>query len=100
MYTDLKPLLDSIASSKQVDTKMMRPIIHDMKERLIDQEIRSFKWIKTKNMISDILTKEKMSTEGTDDVVYNNIYRGILEDTDQVVFTRNEVKMECILKAE
>ena len=39
IVTDNKPLLDSIASSKQVESKMLREVIADMKEKLMENKI-------------------------------------------------------------
>ena len=47
IVTDSKPFLDLIGSTKQVETKMMRPVITDMKEKLVDKRVKSFDWLKT-----------------------------------------------------
>ena len=39
LFTDSKPTLESIASSKQVERKTLRPTIVDLKERLVDKDI-------------------------------------------------------------
>ena len=54
IFTDSKPLLDSVASSKQVEKKIMRPVIADMKEKLIDGSVGSYRWIETKKMVADL----------------------------------------------
>ena len=96
LYTDSKPLMDSIASTKQVEQKMMRPIINNMKDKLTDYEIRSFRWLETKKMVADILTKEKMTNRDIDEIMYNNEYEGIGERKDRVVFNGVEIKLECV----
>ena len=93
LFTNSKPLLDSIASTKQVETKMMRPVIADMKDKLIDSSVKSFKWMETRKMVADILTKEKVVSKDVDDIVYRNIYEGIGEETNKVIFNGAEVKM-------
>ena len=69
LFTDNKPLLDSIASSKQVENKMMREVIADMKEKLVEKKVSSYEWIETKKIVADILTKEKMDTVDMYDIV-------------------------------
>ena len=96
LYTDSKPLMDSIASTKQVEQKMMRPIINNMKDKLTDYEIRSFRWLETKKMVADILTKEKMTNRDIDEIMYNNEYEGIGERKDRVVFNGVEIKLERV----
>ena len=38
LFTDSEPILESIASSRQVKRKMLRPTIVDIKERLVDRD--------------------------------------------------------------
>ena len=40
LYTDSQSLLDSIVSTRQVKEKMMRPVIADMKDKLLSGEVR------------------------------------------------------------
>ena len=94
IFTDSKPLLDSVASSKQVEKKMMRLVIADMKERLIDGSVGSYRWIETKRMVADLLTKEKLDTVDMDDIIFKNVYDGIKTEKNKVVFNGLEVKME------
>ena len=49
IVTDNKPLLESKASLKQVESKMMREVIADMKEKLVENKINSNVKFKTKN---------------------------------------------------
>ena len=58
VYTDSLPLLESIASSKQVDQRLLRKTMVDLKQKLIDGEVSSYSWIDTKSMTADVLTKE------------------------------------------
>ena len=76
IFTDSKPLLDSVASSKQVEKKMMRPVIADMKEKLIDGSVGSYRWIETKKMVADLLTKEKLDTVDMDDIIFKKCMMG------------------------
>ena len=58
LFTDSEPTLESIASSKQVERKTLRPTIVDLKERLVDGDIFSYSWLPTENMWADVMTKE------------------------------------------
>ena len=42
LFTDSEPTLESIASSRQVERKTLRPTILDLKERLVDKDIQSY----------------------------------------------------------
>ena len=50
--TDSQSLVDSIESSRQIDSKLLRPIVKFMK-----QMINTIKWIDTEVCVADILTK-------------------------------------------
>ena len=63
LFTDSKPLFESIYSTKQVDRKTVRHIIQMMKDSVSRGEVQTFKWIETKAMIADVFTKESAPTE-------------------------------------
>ena len=54
LFTDSKPTLESIASSRQVKRKTLRPTIVDLKERLVDRDIHSYSWLLTQDMLADV----------------------------------------------
>ena len=57
MLTDSKPLLDSLNSTKQVENKLLRPLIKYMKQCLDAKMITSMRWCDTKVCLADVLTK-------------------------------------------
>ena len=61
VVTDSKPLIDSINSSRQVENKLLRPLVKFMKQTLDSGMIRSIRWCNTKVCIADILTKKASS---------------------------------------
>ena len=56
IVTDNKPLLESKASLKQVESKIMREVIADMKEKLVENKINSNVQFKTKKLVADVQT--------------------------------------------
>ena len=56
IVTDNKPLLESKASLKQVESKMMQEVIADMKEKLVENKINSNVKFKTKKLVADVQT--------------------------------------------
>ena len=58
LFTDSEPTLELIASSRQVERKILRPTILDLKERLVDKDIHSYSWLPTQSMLGDVSTKE------------------------------------------
>ena len=57
VVTDSQPLIDSVNSSKQVENKLLRPIIKFMKQMLDAKMISSMRWCDTKVCVADMLTK-------------------------------------------
>ena len=55
--TDSQSLVDSLESSKQIDSKLLRPIIKFMKQMLDSKMINIVRWIDTEVCMADILTK-------------------------------------------
>ena len=65
-------MLESIASSRQVERKTLRPTILDLKERLVDRDIQSYSWLPTQDMLADVLTKEMKIPQALEDVILKN----------------------------
>ena len=93
VFTDNRPLLESIASSKQVENKMMREVIADMKEKLMEKKVNAYEWIETKKMVADMLTKEKLETKDMDDIVRRNEYDGLEKQKLKVIADDLEIRM-------
>ena len=58
VYTDSKPTIESIYSTRQVDRKTVRHVIQLMKDALDRGEVREFKYVNTKEILADVLTKD------------------------------------------
>ena len=69
LFTDSRPTLESIASTKQITTKLLRNDIQDFKDRLYNGEIESFSWLDTNDMIADVLTKEVKDNKDLCDLI-------------------------------
>ena len=72
LFTDSEATLESIASSKQIDTKTLRLTVVDLKERIVDEDIYSYSWLPTKNMWADMMTKEMTLPSALEDVFLKN----------------------------
>ena len=75
VYTDSLPLLESIASSRQVVQRLLRNTMNDLKQKLIDGDVQAYSWIDTKSMIADILTKEGGEIETILEVIRENTFK-------------------------
>ena len=72
LFTDSEPTLESIASSKQVERKTLRPKIVYLKERFVDKDIFSYSYLPTKDMWADVMTKEMHLPLALEDVFLKN----------------------------
>ena len=58
IFMDSEATLESIASSKQIERKILRLTVVDLKERLVDGKIELYQWILTGLMWADLFTNE------------------------------------------
>ena len=72
LFTDIEPMLESIASSRQVERKTLMPTLLDLKERLVDRDSQSYSWLPTQDMLADILMKELLIPQALEDVILKN----------------------------
>ncbi len=93
ILTDSEPTLESIASTKQIERKSHRMLVHEMKDKLRDGEIDSYQWVSTKQIWADGLTKEMPMTEGVRNLLKNGKCEMVSEDINKVVCQNEEIKM-------
>ena len=55
--TDSQSLIDSIESTRQIESKLLRPIVKFMKQMLDSQMVNTRGWVDTNVCVADILTK-------------------------------------------
>ena len=94
IYTDSLPILESIASSCQVEQRLLRNTMTDLKQKLIDGDISSYCWIDTKAMTADILTKEGGEIENILEVVRENVFKKANTQQNMVVFQDSEMMLQ------
>ena len=96
LFTDSESTLESVASSKQIVTKTLRPVIMDLKERLLSGEITSIAWLPTKDMWADLLTKETKLPKALEDILTKNVMKIENASINEVKAHGNEVRMSNI----
>ena len=72
MFTDSLATLESVASSHQVERRMLRADIADLKQKLEFGEVNKICWLQDEQMLADILTKECKEKLGLDDLMKEN----------------------------
>ena len=69
VYTDSKPTIESIYSTRQVERKTVRHVIQSMKDTLDRGKASKFKYINTKEMLADVFTKDSVKNTELHDTV-------------------------------
>ena len=93
LFTDSEPTLESIASSRQVERKTLRPTIVDLKERLVDRDIHSYSWLPTQDMLADVLTKEMRLPQALENVFLKNEFSLSQPLVNEVKAVGTEIRM-------
>ena len=93
VYTDSRPFLDSVASTKQVEQRLLRNTMADLKRKLESKQVKSYSWIDTKAMTADILTKEGSDIENMLEVIREGVFRKAHSCLNMVIFKDGEMMM-------
>ena len=94
LFTDSKPLLESISSTHQVEEKLLRNSITDMKDSLYENRVTSFSWLDgEKDMVADVMTKECKDNNDLADIMLRNKFRNVFSEDNMVKNKDGEIKM-------
>jgi hypothetical protein len=94
LFMDSKPLLESLGSIHQIEEKLLRNNITNMKDLLYNGVVDSYSWLHGKNdMVADVLTKECTWNSDLEDLVTKNVFR-LAKNVDNIVSCSNgEIKI-------
>jgi len=93
VMTDSEPTLESIASTKQIERKGLRMTVTELKEKLLEGEVKSYQWLSTKEMWADGLTKEMEMAEGLRKLLKEGKCEMVKKEVNKVVCENEEIKM-------
>ena len=94
LFTDSKPMLESIGSTHQIGEKILRQSIQDMKDVLETGQVASFSWLDGDvNMVADVLTKECRWNPFLDVIMVENNFPPVFTKDNIVMSVEGEVKM-------
>ena len=96
LYTDSRTTLESIASTSQVERKLMRNIVTELKDKLRDGEIECYCWLESHEMVADTLTKEGINNKYLDELKKNGQFHFAFDAKNMVFHQNNEIKLENI----
>ena len=100
LFTDSRPLLDSISSIHQVEEKLLRNSITDFKDVLYDGKVASFHWIPGSGFLADGLTKPCKWSVDMEDVMLRNTFRNVLLEFNVVRCSEGEIRMHNLTTKE
>ena len=67
--------------------------VQEMKEKLLEGEIKSYQWLSTKEMWADGLTKEMKMAEGLRQLLKEGKCEMVKEEVNKVICENEEIKM-------
>ena len=97
LFTDSRPLLESIGSSGQVEEKTLRQSIAALKQNLEDVEVKRFSWIPGNQIVADVFTKQGSDRESLDEIMSKNIFRHARTKDNMVIYENEEIKIKNLI---
>ena len=94
MYLDNHATLESIASTRQVERRLMGKKVAYLKQMLSDGEVSSYHWIQDEALAADALTKDKATKGALEEIMNKNRLECVLKRDDRVVFSNGAFKIE------
>merc|ERR1712240_556846 len=76
-----------------IERKGLRMTVHEMKEKLMEGEIKSYQWLSTKEMWADGLKKEMEMAEGLRNLLKAGKCLITKQEVNKVVCQNEEIKM-------
>ena len=93
LFTDSRPLLESIGSTNQIAEKALRQSIAFIKQSLEDEEVINLSWIEGTQIVADVFTKEGSKREVLNEIIKEGMFRHAQHQDNLVVFEDNEIKI-------
>ena len=97
MFTDSRPLLESLGSSGQVEEKLLRQSVAALKQNLEDAEVDRFSWIPGTEIVADIFTKQGSVRKSLEEIVTWNEFRHAQTEDNLVVYEDGEIKIKNLM---
>ena len=94
IFTDSRPLLETLGSTSQIAEKGLRQSIAYLKEHLMLESVESYAWIEGKDIVADILTKTGSKRKELDEIMSTNYFRQALDEKNCVKITDGEITIE------
>ena len=93
IFTDSRPLLESIGSSGQIEEKNLRQSVMFLKQSLERGDILGYSWIQGEEIVVDVLTKQGSRREALQEIVMENKFRHAQTRDNWVYYENGEFKI-------
>ena len=97
LYTDSRPLLESIGSSGQIEEKALRQSVSYLKQSLEDNDVMAYSWIPGEEIVADVLTKQGSTREALEDIMVRNKFEHMNTGDNVVTFEDDEFKIRNLV---
>ena len=97
LFTDSRPLLESIGSSGQIEEKALRQSVAYLKQGLEDEDVMAHSWIPGEDIVADILTKQGSRREEMDEILVRNYFKHAKTEDNLVTYNDDEFKMRNVV---
>ena len=97
LFTDSRPLLESLGSSSQVEEKTLRQSIAALKQNLEDAEVDRFSWIPGNEIVADVFTKQGSDRDSLEEIMFKNIFRHAQTEDNMVICEDQEIKIKNLI---
>ena len=97
IFTDSRPLLESIGSSGQIEEKNLRQSIMYLKQSLENGDVLGYSWIQGEEIVADVLTKRGSRREALNEIVMKNRFRHVQTRDNWVYYENGEFKIRNLV---
>ena len=97
LFTDSRPLLESIGSSGQVEEKTLRQSVAALKQNLKDAELERFSWIPGTEIVVDVFTKQGSERDLLEEIMSRNVFRHAQTVDNMVIYENEEIKIKNLI---
>ena len=94
IFTDSRPLLESIGSTSQIGEKALRQSIASLKQSIEDGDVEQYSWIEGKEIVADVFTKQGLKKEALDEIIKNNNFMHAQREDNLVVYEDKEIRIK------
>ena len=93
VFSYSNPLLETLGSTKKIENTDLIPEIRYLKDKLMNEEVLCYAWLRSEENLADIFTKEMKENQEVRDVFIWNFFKNGVKEDNMVVKDGLELKM-------